>query len=435
MKLMIPAGMLTLLNVCIAGRLLLAVEPAPNTLTPQEQATAQPQPKQPFHALAFESIHMIDRQIGWAQNARAVFLTNDWVFNDKAIWRTTNGGQSWIQVLRASPAETGNISAFFHDSKRAWVAVADESTNVTVFRTSDGGVSWSRSQLSQSSAIEDSCLSFTGADQGWLMLIPDHGMNSSPGDLYRTSDGGAHWQRVNSTYASPHGWIPEETDLPEFDKRHPYLVCGGAIAFRNDSTGWLRGSLASTTPPFLFVTQDGGLNWQVQHLSLPPSLQSGRMEPADLPRFFPPDSREAILPAQYHPTNSESASFATIIYSTHDGSLSWQPNTPVKFSGIWTFFTATKGWMWSPEPHSTSSSVPVKGTLYRTGDGGVSWKPVGTGKTLEQYLTHGEDIVQLDFVDSEYGWAIARDRHNLTQLLRTTDGGETWGAAQTKIQP
>lgn len=435
MRLMTRTGMLTLLTACVVGKLLLAAEPAPNTLTPQEQAIAQPQPNQPLHALAFDSIHMIGRQNGWAQNAQAVLLTNDWVFNDKAIWRTTNGGQFWAQVLTASPAETGNISAFFRDSKRAWVAVAAESTNVTIFRTSDGGVSWSRSQLRKSHNIQDSCLSFTGTDQGWLMLIPDHGMNSSPGDLYRTGDGGAHWLRVNSTAASPHGWIWEEAALPEFDRRHPYLVCGGAIAFRNDSTGWVRGSLASTTPRFLFITRDGGLNWQVQHLSLPASLHAGWMEPIGLPRFFRRDSHEGILPAQYQPTNSESASFATVIYRTHDGGFSWQPSTPVKFDGLWSFITARKGWMWTPEPHGTGSTAPVKGTLYRTDDGGVSWKPAGTGKALEQFLTRGEDMVQLDFVDGAYGWAIARDRHNLTQLLHTTDGGETWSVIPTKVHP
>jgi photosystem II stability/assembly factor-like uncharacterized protein len=55
-------------------------------------------------------------------------------------------------------------------------------------------------------------------------------------------------------------------------------------------------------------------------------------------------------------------------------------------------------------------------------------------KNLEEYLTHGEDIVQLDFVDDEYGWAIARDRHNLTQLLQTMDSGKTWNIVQMKIQ-
>ncbi len=124
-----------------------------------------------------------------------------------------------------------------------------------------------------------------------------------------------------------------------------------------------------------------------------------------------------------------------MIYRTHDGGLNWQPTTPVNFWGIWDFITARKGWMWSPEPHDSGSTAPVKGTLYRTDNGGVSWKPAGTEKSLEQYLTHGENIVQLDFVDGEYGWAIARDGHNLTQLLHTTDCGETWSAMQTRMQP
>jgi hypothetical protein len=68
---------------------------------------------------ALQSIHMIDRETGWAQNARAVLSTNHWIFNDKDVWRTTNGGGSWSQVLDASPAETGNICAFFQDSLRS----------------------------------------------------------------------------------------------------------------------------------------------------------------------------------------------------------------------------------------------------------------------------------------------------------------------------
>jgi photosystem II stability/assembly factor-like uncharacterized protein len=418
-----------MLTLVLSGLLALAnaASSTPNAAKPQQQRS--------FHALEFETIRMMDRQIGWAQNARALFLTNDWVFNDKAIWRTTDAGKSWTQVLSASPAETGNISAFFRDSMTAWVAVADESTNVAIFRTSNGGVSWSRSQLRQSQCIQDSCLSFVGTDQGWLMLIPCHGMNSSPGYLYRTDDGSAHWQRVNSTESNSHGWIWEDAVLPEFGEPHSYLVCGGAIAFRNDSTGWIHGSLASTTPSFLFITRDSGLTWQVQRLSLPASLQLGRMEAVGLPRFFQPDRKEGNLLAEYHPTNSESTSFGTVIYRTQDGGRSWQPTTPVKFRGVWSFITARKGWIWSYEPHSTTSTAPVKGTLFRTENAGDSWKPAGTGKTLEQYLVHGEDIVQLDFVDGGYGWAIARDAHNLTQLLHTHDGGETWSAIQTKVQP
>jgi photosystem II stability/assembly factor-like uncharacterized protein len=395
----------------------------------------RPQSNQSLHTLEFDSIHMIDRVNGWAQNARAVLATNDWIFKDKAVWRTTNGGKSWNQVLDASPAETGNISAFFHDSKTAWVAVADESTNVTVLRTTDGGQSWTRSRLHQSGIIDNTRLSCCGKDRGWLMLVPDHGMNSSPGDLYRTSNGGDDWQLINSTTASPRGWIWEDAATPDFDKQHPYLICGGTITFQNDSIGSMWGSLASTSPGYLFITRDGGRNWQVQRPSLPPAFQLGGMEPIGLPQFFHSNIKEGILLAEFRPTDGVLMNSSTVIYHTQDGGLNWQHTTPVKFWGVWSFITVRKGWIWSPEPHNTASTAPVKGTLYHTEDGGVSWKPMGTEKGLGQYLTHGEDIVQLDFVDNEYGWAIARDSHNLTQLLHTTDAGESWIALEAMAAP
>jgi uncharacterized protein YdhG (YjbR/CyaY superfamily)/photosystem II stability/assembly factor-like uncharacterized protein len=393
----------------------------------------EPQPKQPVHALEFDSIHMIDRQNGWAQNARGVFRNNHWVFKDKAIWRTTDGGKSWRHVLCASTAETGNVSAFFRDSKTAWVAAAGESTNVTIFRTKDGGRSWVWSRLNQSEILQDCCLSCPSRDEGWLMLIPEHGMNSSPGVLYRTSDGGANWQQVNRTGGSFKGDIYEG---PEFEGRHPYPLCGGAIAFRNASRGWLLGSMASTAPQFLFETTDAGRNWKLRTLPLPSNFHDGEVRPRGLPQFFPAGGKEGIIASEFFPgENNTNGEARTLIYLTHDGGRNWKATTPVKNYCVWNFISARKGWIWSAETHSSNSTAPVRGTLYRTSDGGVSWKVAGTGRSMEQYLTDGENIVQLDFVDGQYGWAIARDGHNLTQLLHTNDGGETWRAIQASVAP
>jgi photosystem II stability/assembly factor-like uncharacterized protein len=385
-----------------------------------------------------DSIRMIDRKNGWAQSAPVVFRTNDWVFYGTAILRTTDGGKSWKSVLSAGPND--KLASCFYDSETAWVTAVfdyEETTNhVAILRTRDGGRSWISTVLRQSHAIMDFCLSFPDARTGWLMLIPDHGMNSSPGDLYRTDDGGANWRQVNSTEGNPYEGDPYTQ--AEFERRHPYLhpypLCGGLIAFRNASTGWLWGSVVSTTPGFLSISRDGGLNWQVQTLPLPSLLHDGRMVPVGLPHFFPMDGKDGIVEAEFCPTDSRATNFCTVIYRTHDGGLNWQPTTAVKYRGVWDFISPRKGWIWSAEAHNTGSTAPVKGILYRTDDGGASWRPVKAEKSLEEYLTHGEDIVQLDFVDDKYGWVIARDGHNLTQLLQTIDGGKTWNIVQMKIQ-
>ncbi len=162
----------------------------------------RPHPKQPQPEPGLQSIHMVDSENGWAQEAGAILRSNTWEFGNNAIMSTTNGGLSWNCVLRTSPKD--KLAPFFYDSETAWVAdVFDEATNMTLFRTRAGGRSWLRSELHQSYNIMDACLAFPDKDVGWLMLIPDHGMNSSPGDLYRTDDSGAHWQQVNSTARNP----------------------------------------------------------------------------------------------------------------------------------------------------------------------------------------------------------------------------------------
>jgi photosystem II stability/assembly factor-like uncharacterized protein len=274
----------------------------------------------------FQSIQMIDRKNGWAQTARALLVANDWIFPEEQILRTTDGGKSWTSVLSAKPEQC--LATCFYDSKTAWVASAGvDGTNIAIFRTRDGGRSWIKSDLSQPSPIMDASLSFPNLRTGWLMLIPEHGMNSEPGALYETKDRGEHWRQVNST-ADPRGWyIWEQAAEPEFTNRHPFLVCGGAMTLHDESKGWVWGSLASTSPRFLFVTQDDGRNWQVQPLPFRPGHHGGRMEPIGLPQFFRFSGKEGILPVQFVPANSATASFATLNrFAIEFGERMPQPN-------------------------------------------------------------------------------------------------------------
>lgn len=360
---------------------------------------------------------MVDRNNGWARSTHAIL-------------KTTDGGNSWRTVLTVESEEP--MGSCFYDSKTAWAVtgIVDNATNATVYRTSDGGRSWAGTGVHLSAPIMSCFLSFPEVDKGWFMLIPDHGMNSSPGELYRTDDAGQNWRKVNSA------WQPSKLDLytkEEFERRVPYLTCGGAVVLRNETDGWMCGSLASTTRGFLFMTRDGGANWQGQALALPTSLENGRMEPMGLPRFFESNGKKGILVSAFVPVDSYSTNFATVIYRTRDGGVSWQPTTPVKSSfRAFSFTTASEGWVWSEEPRMNSDSA--KGKLYRTKDGGVSWMPVKAEKGLDELLQRGERIVQLDFVDSRYGWAVALDNSLHTQFFRTIDGGKMWRTVQSKFQ-
>lgn len=368
------------------------------------------------------SIHMTDRQNGWAENVATLLETNDWLFEQHAILRTTNGGASWRAVLYASPHDS---IASFIDDNTAWIAaVYDESTNVSVLETTDGGQSWGRMELAVPYAVEACELSVPTPYQLRLLLMPDHGMNSMPGYLYGLGDD-AQWHQINGTADMDNRWNDPDGRQPGFADRHPYLMSGGPIAFQDLTNGWLLGQLTTTTRSFLFFTRDGGATWQEQKFDPPLSLHDGSVVPDGLPQFF---GNDGIVEADFVPNDRKAANFSTIFYQTHDGGMTWQPTIPVKYLGVYSFISDQKGWMWSPEPQDSNSRAPGKGTLFRTDDGGNTWKSVGTKKILEDYLSHGERLIQLDFVDNAYGWAIAQDWRNQTELLKTTDGGETWNS-------
>jgi photosystem II stability/assembly factor-like uncharacterized protein/tetratricopeptide (TPR) repeat protein len=368
------------------------------------------------------TIHMINRRIGWAQNVAGVLTTNYGVPEQNAILRTTNGGASWKTVLSASPKHS--LALFAYNKHTAWVtADYDESSNMLVLQTMDGGQSWGCTELTgPPSSIEDCELSFPAANKGWILLIPDHGMNSMPGYLYSCDEYGHYWWPINSTENNGDIWYHSDGTSGFYD-RHSALTCGGSIAFQDVTNGWLLGQLTTTTRPFLFFTRDGGANWQEQKFNMPPGLNDGSIEPWALPRFF---GTNGIVEMCFVPKDSKATNFYEVFYDTHDFGQTWQPTTPVRFMGVSSFISSRTGWIWRPEPHDSNSKAPVKGMLSRTDDGGQTWKPVS--KSLENYLTHGENIGQLDFVDDEYGWAVAQDWRNETQLLKTVDGGETWTA-------
>jgi len=350
---------------------------------------------------------MFGRQIGWARGT-------------KGILRTTNGGLSWRTVLPTAPREP--IGCFFSDTDTAWAAVGvmDEATNATIFRTTDAGKTWQRAEISETSPILECLFSFPSKTNGWLMVVPDHGMNSEPGMLYHSADSGQTWQMINSGQ-----WFGEKDSLKsESDWAQPHLPFCGSILFRNDSVGWLVGSFTTTTPNYLFGSEDGGKSWKGQALSFPASFGAGRMKPSGLPRFFS-DDRKGVIEAIFVPQNPDSTNVPTIVYRTRDSGMSWQPGEPI-FGGQCTcsFYNATEGWLWRDQ--SLWQSRPVQGTLFRTHDGGVSWTEIKAQKSLADALKTGLRIVQLEFVDDQCGWAIARGNSLLAQLLQSSDGGKTW---------
>jgi photosystem II stability/assembly factor-like uncharacterized protein len=83
------------------------------------------------------------------------------------------------------------------DAATAEPGVSGDPVSATaVFATADGGRTWSESAVFQTSA-QAVRLSFADASHGWLLLGPTFRAPGQPVTwLYRTSDGGLRWSRL-----------------------------------------------------------------------------------------------------------------------------------------------------------------------------------------------------------------------------------------------
>ena len=374
--------------------------PATTAASASAASTTAPPPPTPSASAGMPlllSLHMADDRAGWATALGPLLL------------HTTDGGQHWMDVTPPGTGSGGVFAPTFLDASRAWAATSREGNPVvTLCRTADGGRTWETNTFAQTFSSTVMGLDLEAADltSGWLVVIPLHTMNSSPAALFRTSDGGAHWEQVAST--------------------NDTLPYGGGIRFADSTTGWLSGVTENTRPLSLSVTCDGGRNWQAVELPLPPGYEDGRLDPG-LPTFFAPGGQDMLLPAQYLPQSGRASESACIIYVSHDGGRSWRATTPVRNGSVSDFISASEGWVWAAEPHNTGSGAPVKGMLYHTWDGGQTWEALAGTPGLDAFLQHGGDVLQLDFVSAETGWAIVRAADGwTTQLLKTQDGGRSW---------
>ncbi len=180
--------------------------------------------------------------------------TIGWQSPGASLTRTTDGGAHWMDV---TPPGLGNIGvADYLDATHAWIA-EEVGNRVITFRTADGGRTWQQgapiTPITHDSAGPHQ-LEFVDPSHGWLLLSPVIG--TVPFTLYRTNDGGLHWQleAVSSTATNRR--------LSQFGCDRFCLM-----AFASPSTGWVT-SVAPQPRPSLLVTHDGGATWKLQTLPL-----------------------------------------------------------------------------------------------------------------------------------------------------------------------
>jgi photosystem II stability/assembly factor-like uncharacterized protein len=306
-----------------------------------------------------------------------------WAINGRGFWLTTNGGRTWRHARLPSLGKGGvasgrsdplaNISEVqFVDRRHGWVSA----TNHSVYRTSDGGRTWTATRVPGGGFID--------------FLDRQHGYALGPDGLFRTADGGRTWQFVSKH--SMHG------PITFLDRRTGFATV--------DLAATIIGPYQGPEFGFLYKTTDGGRTWSRYDIR-----GSSRFVEQPIAAF----GRQVVV-AQNGPNPAGGLNLApATVYRSRDGGRSWH-GTPVP-AGVGV-----------PAPLSAASpSVWVwasRRNLFVTHNAGKTWH-----KIVLRNLFRTARISKVDFTSRRVGWAVVYGLGADGTLLRTTDGGMHWAPA------
>jgi len=110
--------------------------------------------------------------------------------------RTTNGGELWhADVIDGAPADGDTAMIFALDDMTAWVPIYTSSgLDQGIWKTSDGGNTWVKQASADFTGGFPNCVHFWDENNGWCQGDPVGGYF----EIYTTTDGGNTWTRVPS---------------------------------------------------------------------------------------------------------------------------------------------------------------------------------------------------------------------------------------------
>jgi photosystem II stability/assembly factor-like uncharacterized protein len=325
------------------------------------------------------------------------------------VYKSTDGGKSWtpcLQGLKQQVGQPGQASQMTANYDRlvvhpdnpdvayigstAWI-------NEAIYKTTDGGSTWTNVLRRGSSGnTEDGWITFWGPDVECLSMSPFDPETlyfGTSGKVYRTSDGGGHWQQIYTRMLDDGRFqgIGLETTCM-FD----------VVVHPNDPQRlyfcyWDIG---------LLISEDGGQSFRRRVQGVAPSEMQGNCFTV----AFDPANVE-------HCWGSFGSGTAGVIAESYDSGATWAtvgtepgglPNVPHR--------------VLHAEAGGLLATLADGRGVYVSDNGGHSWQPRNSG------LPHGNvrDLVLNPGQPAHWWCALGDDGKNPGAVFRTDDAGLSW---------
>ncbi len=322
---------------------------------------------------------------------------NGWGASFNDVFRTTDGGEHWTPQHLAIVNNEWTRSVAVADENNIWVVTGSGAA----FSTTNRGQTWTRRVITNTSL--DKVL-FSGVQHGWIC--------GDDGVVYQTTDAGATWTlRAGNTFV---------------DGAYSFA----AVTFADLQNGWIV-SMNWDAAALILHTTNGGTEWTTQYV----------------------DSLNSFIDIEAVSATNIWAVGSHVIHTT-DGGQQWNIVDIGVDGGLQKIICVGDQVIWI----ASGWNYPVR--VHRSTDGGVTWatreveyackfSDMAASDANNIWITSWTDLdycaishssdggetwkEQADtlgiagpicFVDADHGWA-----SSYPQLIRTSDGGDTWTPA------
>lgn len=222
------------------------------------------------------------------------------------VWKTSTGGFTFEPIFEKYPQSIGAIAIDQQRPDTVWVGTGESnmrnsvSVGLGIYRTTDGGRNWVQKGLEKTEHISKIIIHPNDANTLFVAAPGPLWSDSPERGLYKTTDGGASWQKVLYT--------DEKTGCADvlMDPRDPNVLYAAMWQFRRTPYAFVSGGPGSA----LYKSTDGGASWKKLDNGLPKG-DFGRIAIALAPSA--PDNLLAIVESEN-----------TGLYISADAGASWK---------------------------------------------------------------------------------------------------------------
>jgi len=321
------------------------------------------------------------------------------------VWKSTDGGTTFKAIFDKQPVQSiGVITVDPNNHKTIWVGTGEpwtrNSTSVGdgIYKSIDGGETWTNMGLPNSERIAKIFVDPRSSDTVYACVPGKLWSDSADRGLYKTSDGGKHWNQILKGANLSTGCASLSVDSKNAD-----VLFASLWDFRRKGWTFRSGGESATAPSGsgLFRSADGGKSWtEVTDTANKgfPKKPYGRIAVAVAP------SNADIVYSFVEGTDSA-------LYRSDDGGKTWDKRDKSQMMVWRPFYFANL----RVDPANPDRLFKPDLRLIMSLDGGKSFANVGGG-------THGDHhVVWIDPSNTQH--VITGDDGGLWQSY---DGGNKW---------